>query len=378
MFGATSIFAQFTVDADIRPRTEIRNGSKKAMADTDQKATINTSQRSRLNMNYKGNDYSVKVSLQDVRTWNSANTMNNGSENNFDLHEVWTEVNLTDNFALKGGRQEVSYDDQRIMGAVGWAQQARSHDMGLLKYNGFVTAHVGFAYTSDAYTNSEFKGQYEYMNYLWLNKDLKKLKVSMLMLNKDDLTTTGGRLSTKVKGISLSLNYYTQSQDDLSGSLLGFDGSYKLFEKVNLGVGYESISGSDEETLAFAPVFGTNHKFNGFMDLFYVGNHGNSVGLNDTYFSLGYKLNKLKMKMAYHMFNAVSEMTNEAGDVLDGNLGSEIDLAFSYPFNDDITFGVVHSIYTTTESMQSLRGGDLDGTNSYSYFEVSIKPKFLN
>ncbi len=32
---------------------------------------------------------------------------------------------------------------------------------------------------------------------------------------------------------------------------------------------------------AFTPLYGTNHKFNGWMDYFYVGNHGSSIGLQD-------------------------------------------------------------------------------------------------
>ncbi len=376
LFGVTYMYAQFTIDGELRPRTEMRTGTKNALSITDQEAVISTSQRTRLNMNYKTDVYSMKVSMQDVRTWGSASTMSKGAANSFDLHEAWAEVTLMDNLALKGGRQEVNLDDQRIMGAVGWAQQARSHDMGLLKYNGNFTAHLGFAHNS----NNEVAGSYETMNYLWLHKDFDNFKASALRLRKDDLVTLGGRVSAKVNGVSINLNYYTQEKDDaeLGATLIGLDGGYKVSDQINLGFGYEIQSGTDAENTAFSPLFGTNHKFNGHMDYFYVGNHGGSVGLDDKFFSLGYKMDKMTFKMTYHIFNAVSEMTNEDGDVLDGDLGTEIDMALIYPFAKGVTFKLIHAIYSPTESMQSLRGGDLDGTNSYSYFEVNIKPKFLN
>ncbi|MBC8266693.1 MAG: alginate export family protein [Flavobacteriales bacterium] len=376
LFGATYMYAQFSMDGELRPRTEMRTGTKNSLSNADDESVISTTQRTRLNMNYKTDVYSMKVSLQDVRTWGSKSTMDKGSENFLDLHEAWAEVNLMNNISLKGGRQEVNLDDQRIMGAVGWAQQARSHDMGLLKYNGSFTAHLGFAFNQD----NTVGGSYETMNYLWMHKDFNMFKVSALRLRKDDLVTLGGRISGEVNSVKVNLNYYTQEIDggDLGASLVGIDGGYKISDKVNLGFGYEIQSGKDAENLAFNPVFGTNHKFNGHMDYFYVGNHGNSVGLDDKFFSIGYKMDKLKFKMTYHIFNAVSEIQNENGDIFDGDLGTEIDLALIYPFAEGVTFSLIHAIYSPTESMQELRGGDLDGTNSYSYFEVSIKPKFLN
>ena len=36
--------------------------------------------------------------------------------------------------SLKIGRQPLSYDDQRILGGLGWAQQARTHDAAVYKY----------------------------------------------------------------------------------------------------------------------------------------------------------------------------------------------------------------------------------------------------
>jgi hypothetical protein len=370
IFGSSSLFAQFTMDAQLRPRTEVRTGSKDVLSVKNQKEVVNTSQRTRLNLNYKASDYSVKVSLQDVRDWGSVSTLSNGANNNFDIHEAWTEINLSEKFSIKGGRQEIAYDDHRIMGNVGWAQQARSHDLGIIKFNGYIEAHLGLAYNS----NNGVSGSYEKMNYLWIHKNFNSFQGSLIRLDKDDLVTLGGRLSTTVKDIALNLNYYSQNNGgDLNATLLGLAGNYNLTTNLNIGLGYEQVSGTDSENLAFSPVFGTNHKFNGHMDYFYVGNHANSVGINDMYFSLGYSLKKMKFNATYHIFNAATEMDNN----LDGNLGNEVDLSISYPFNKDINFSFGHSIYSATESMVYLKGGDLNEKNNWTYLMVSINPKLI-
>ena len=82
--------------------------------------------------------------------------------------------------------------------------------------------------------------------------------------------------------------------------LLGLDASYKASAKVALGAGVEMISGNDGEageTGAFFPLYGTNHKFNGFMDYFYVGNHANSIGLVDIHASANFTVSKTSSLM---------------------------------------------------------------------------------
>ncbi|MCY7359793.1 MAG: alginate export family protein [Rudanella sp.] len=84
------------------------------------------------------------------------NRTTNADLNGLMLHEAWGEFSLLDTnktklgkeFTLKIGRQELVYDDVRLLGNLDWLQQARRHDMALLKYSakGW-TAHVGIAYT---------------------------------------------------------------------------------------------------------------------------------------------------------------------------------------------------------------------------------------
>ena len=122
-------YGQLTLSGEFRPRTEFRHGYK-SVADSDQQHAIFTNQRSRLNLYYKTEGYQVKLIFQDVRIWGSqkqlVSNLSNSNQSGVltGIHEAWGEAFLNKNWSLKFGRQEISYDDQRVFGANDWAQQA--------------------------------------------------------------------------------------------------------------------------------------------------------------------------------------------------------------------------------------------------------------
>ena len=129
---ATQTFAQFTLDGEFRPRTEFRNGYK-TLNPSNTDAALFTSQRTRLNTKFEAEKYSFFVSIQDVRTWGDVPQLNVSDKNGLAIHEAWGLVNFN-GMTLKAGRQEIVYDDSRMFGNVGWAQQGRSHDALLIKF----------------------------------------------------------------------------------------------------------------------------------------------------------------------------------------------------------------------------------------------------
>ncbi len=165
--------AQITLTGQIRTRTEVRNGLGNLVLKGSKNAAF-TSQRTRLTFGYKWDRLTVGVSLQDVRVWGQdASSISNADGNKLMLHEGWADLMLANKadttFKFKGidllsvkiGRQELIYDDVRLIGNLDWLQQARRHDMALLKavHHGW-QVDVGFAYNqnSDAFgiTNTSF------------------------------------------------------------------------------------------------------------------------------------------------------------------------------------------------------------------------------
>ena len=129
--------AQLSISAQIRPRGEIRNGvGTLKLKDAPPAGFI--SQRSRLGFNYKMEKVTFGMSIQDVRVWGQdASTINAADGLKLGVHEAWAEVNLSDSIglSLKLGRQELMYDDSRLLGNLDWLQQARRHDAAVFKLN---------------------------------------------------------------------------------------------------------------------------------------------------------------------------------------------------------------------------------------------------
>jgi hypothetical protein len=161
-FPFHSVFAQFTLTGQLRTRTEVRNGYANLPLKGSKSAAV-TSQRTRLIFGYKWDRISVGVSIQDVRVWGQdASSISSSDGNKLMLHEGWAELilaneidttlkfRLIDFMSLKIGRQELAYDDVRLLGNLDWLQQGRRHDMVLLKtvHKGF-HADIGFAYNQN-------------------------------------------------------------------------------------------------------------------------------------------------------------------------------------------------------------------------------------
>ncbi len=466
LLSTVPTFAQFTLDGELRPRFEYRHGVK-SVADSAQERAASIEQRTRLNFGYKTEGYNFKVTIQDIHVWGSQPQLiqTAGQQNNkgayLSLHEAWGEALMSSKWSLKLGRQEIDYDDARIIGSVGWAQQARSHDAAILKFKAEkIKADLGFAYNQDS---SGYKGvdaslgSYKSMHYLWLNNkfnDNFSASVLFLNLDKEQLNydsssttpkpyyvdnfnqTIGARLLYKKEKLEVAGAFYYQMGIDANRSTVYYDRdgrynkevqamnyrldiSYKITEKLTASAGYEYMSGQSQTDTnlaynrinhSFNPHFGTNHKFNGHMDYFYVGNHINSVGLQDIFFGLKYKTEKFWVAADGHLFSATADVRDKykydkavadaiaAGQpttdidkypVMNASLGTEIDMSFGFNLAKGVDLQAGYSIMIDTETLAYLKGvkyagnnvnagqGRTDQTNSWGWVMITFKPKFI-
>jgi hypothetical protein len=153
---------QLTLTGQVRTRTEYRNGLGTLKPKTNDAAFF-TSQRTRLTFNYKMNRVVLQGSLQDVRVWGQdASTISNADGTKLGVHEAWADVILAnkkdtsfkksavDLFSVKLGRQELVYDDVRLLGNLDWLQQARRHDAAVFKLqNKGWQVDAGFAFNQN-------------------------------------------------------------------------------------------------------------------------------------------------------------------------------------------------------------------------------------
>jgi hypothetical protein len=405
--------AQFTLDGEFRPRTELRHGYGSLIAD-DADAGFGVSTRLRLNAGYTLEAYKFYLSFQDVMVWGENRQLLPDDENNsFAIFEAWADINLGSNFSAKLGRQTLDYDDERILGSVGWTQQGRNHDAAILKYaKETFQFDLGLAYSQDYDNPSGFQSvgtaynttgffTYKTMQYLYLKENWKNLSGSLLVLNNgfqnfetdgttpdgiSNLQTFGTHLDYKKGSFGAALNAFLQTGErqgavDVGGAyLLGLDFNYNASAKISLGAGMEIISGNDagttDKTEAFFPLYGTNHKFNGFMDYFYVGNHANSVGLLDVHVSANFKLGE-KSSLMVKALNFSGEQKLPSGEK---SLGTELDLVFSQAFNG-YSLQLGYSQMFAHDGMYELKGITEDASASsqnWAWAMLVIKPKFLN
>ena len=398
----TNYAQQFDLSAELRPRFENKHGYGSLLATNADGANF-ISQRSRLNFNFSQDKIKLGMSLQNVRVWGDISTL--GADDNATmLHEAWAEALLSDSFSLKLGRQEIVYDDSRIFGNVGWAQQARSHDAMIAKFNISEKSNldVGFALNSDSQAGidnlySNVAG-YKTFQYAYYHTVIDKVGLSLLALNngveylnygdqKVDYSQTLGTYITYKEGkFASDFSIYVQtgkiSDNNVSASNFSGNLSYKASELFSFGVGAEYLSGKDTndtslDVKSFNPLYGTNHKFNGWMDYFYVGNHGGSVGLVDINAFVAYNKNKFSAKVMPHFFSSAADIYS-GGTKMDSKLGTEIDITIGYKVANNIAFSAGYSKMYGTNSMEVLKGGDKDENSSWSWIMFTFNPKLFS
>ncbi|MEM7486150.1 MAG: alginate export family protein [Bacteroidota bacterium] len=411
--------AQFTLDAQFRPRTEYRNGFQ-FLQQEGVDAGFVTNTRARIGAGYKTDSYEIYINIQDLQIWGENPQLAPIDANDtFSLFEAWAELQLGKGWSTKLGRQVLSYEDQRYFGGLDWAQQGRYHDLGMIKYrkNGFML-DVGFAFNQDLDSDSQnapkfgFKNsgtefnsgnpfQYKTMQHLYAKKKFNNFSASLLLANLgfqqiDETTgdvsdirstfTAGTHLSYKKGAFGLDGNAFIQTGEffngiDIEGAyLLGLEGTYAVTPKTKLGLGIEAISGDDsttEATEAFLPHFGTNHKFNGFMDHFYVGNWVNRVGLLDIHASATFNLGD-KTTLFAKLLNFSGMEKTPSGE---RSLGNELDLVLTQKFNGFAIKLGYSQLFAVDglEELETARLGsetavDFKGSQNWAWAMLIIKP----
>jgi len=416
---SSSAFSQLIFSAQVRPRAEFRNGYG-TLSDTNTTPGFAISQRTRFDLSYNKDKVKLFVSFQDVRVWGDVKQLNSADVNGTTVHQAWGQYQISNKIAVRVGRQELIYDNHRFFGNVGWAQQARSHDLALLKYTkNKLKVDLGLAFNQDKVnnfgTNYNVGGNYKTMQYIWAHNDWDKLGVSVLFLNNGvqyiDVAnadnnetrysqTIGTYITGNISDIKLAGTFYYQMGKDganqsLGGFLAGLDAKWAPKDKkIFAGLGFEMQTGNDlnykatadsTNNKAFFPLYGTNHKFNGYMDYFYVGNHKNSVGLTDINATLGYKFKKSKIIATFHYFMSSGAMiipsaTSTSGwETLSSSLGSEIDIVYVLPLGKEANLKMGYSQMFATKSMEVLKNvpGGADTGNNWAWVMLTFSPQLF-
>jgi hypothetical protein len=396
-------WAQFTLSGEIRPRAEYRDGFKTLLPEgTD--AAFFVEQRSRLNASFISEKFDVYISFQDIRNWGATSQVYKTDPSLSNVYQAWAAYKFNPRHSLAVGRMELDYDNVRILGNLDWAAQGRSHDLIKYEYKGDgIRFHAGAAFNQDATTPEQNKlsntyynvsGNYKTMQFAWFHKDWQKSGLSILLMNNGvqspadssvNFSQTFGFYGTKNFGsVSLEYDAYYQfgnnpSGTDLSAYMFGVNATFWKTKPHNLSVGVDLLSG-DKSTTAdkdetFNPLYGTHHKFYGYMDYFYVGNGHKNKGLIDFFLKTKFKTGEKSAFNAHlHQFFSQSTITTESSEDLSSSLGTEIDLVYVLNLAPGVVLNVGYSTLFQTESLEYLKNVANPKSASWAWAMIGFKP----
>jgi len=416
---------QFDVDLNMLGRGELRSGGVTDDATNDNSARFLLG-RTRLTLGYKRPHIEAKVTAQHSGIWGEK------SKGSFNLYEAWAKLSTNNGLFSQMGRQALSYDDERIIGANDWAMAANSHDVLKLGYEGYghkVHAILGFNQNTENVGGGTYYvngGQpYKVMHTLWYHYDVPKLPlgVSLLFMNIGMQSGTegskiyppkteyqqliGGYVSYQAKRWSIEGSYYHQlgttvtdpePLDDvfelrsigLDAWMASVKAQLQITKKIGVLAGYDYLSGDDynyvrpkgkmglakhDKIRYFNPVYGSHHKFYGMMDFFFVQAFSDSFspGLQNLYAGATYSpIKGLDLKATYHYLAVATSLNNASR-----TLGHDIDIEASYQILKDVSLSLGFSYMVSTETMQKLQKSDEKNNLKWGWFSLVVSPKLF-
>jgi hypothetical protein len=404
---------QVKINIQLRPRAELRNGLFTPILKGQQAAAF-VSQRSRLGILYSKNQkLKLGFSAQVVNVWgNDPQVQPTASD--VSLYEAWAQLYFNPDWSVKIGRQVFSYDDERILGSLDWNNAGRKHDAVLLGFEkNKLKAHLAAAYSQNAekVTNTFFDNSasqpYKGMEFLWMKYQFSNaLGVSVLGINLDmqnrldssvaHLQTVGTNIYFKKNQFNFTATYYYQTgRNSLKNSfsiktnawMAAVKAGYDFNRDFGIGAGSDYLSGRDMNSNSstitfFNPLYGTHHKFYGFMDYFYAGNPHNNVGISDSYLNFSVNSSKrLSWQLVLHHFESAARVIDYTGSRAGSSLGNEADLTFGYNIMSGVRlFGGYSQMFTNT-SMKYVKNISASQTmkpvQNWLWLSINVNPDIL-
>ncbi len=398
-FAADGEGQAFCIDLDLRGRGEYRNGWG-TLRWKRQKPAWFVSDRARLSMGYSRGILSARVSGQHAGIWGDETL--EGKKGAWGLHEAWGRVDAPMGLFVQVGRQVLSYDDERILGAEDWNQYGFTHDVVRLGYeHGMHKVHgiVGFNQAGEKTIGGTYYDgakPYKNMQFLWYhygNGD-QPLQFSLMGLNQGleigsemlpktgYMQMVGGWFQYRRQGwYGKAEGYYElghdQDQRAMSAFLAGVRGGYDE-NRWGAVVGADYVSGSKSSlrkgtNKCFDLLYGSAHCFYGSMDYFMRGTML-SCGLIDATASVhGSPVSGLDLSVDYHYF-----MTGVKRARLHRQLGHELDLRLRYNLLKDVAVEAGYSVMMPTSVLVYFKDGSSQSWQDWGWVSVCFSPRLFS
>ena len=404
----------FTLSGQLRPRFEYRNGAYQALQEGEEPAIL-VNNRLRLNMDYRfRQDLQLYVSLQQVSIWGQAPQIQViDRTGGLSVFEAYAALPLGGDFDLKLGRQQIVLDEDRIFGSLDWHPAGRAHDAVNINWRPVENLYLrsffafnqnyldGKAATDKINGNvNNPKGQYftpgqpyQHMEALHAHyaftpdQKLSFLFANLGLRNNDradyNMQTFGVHYRGRSQDLSYGAEAYLQTGKNNIGAtkeayLLAAMVGYKFLPTLSATMGIDYLSGNNSPDTSgkdkvFTPFSGTNHKFYGFMDYYYV-SYTPQVGLFNPYISATLKTSeKGNLYAAGHYFRSAGKIDGKSR-----NLGVEADLVYTHKLQPFASLQVGYSVHKVSGSYNTLRGFSATRPwQDWFWCSININPTML-
>lgn len=418
LLGSVEAYGQLSLFAELRPRGEIDNGIVRPLSDT-MSTRYYLTQRTRLGMTYKKSIFEMKISAQDVRVWGSGDIYSStgvfGNTSGIDLFEGWLKINFGEKSSLKIGRQQLSFDNERLVASRNWSQFGLAYDAFLfmhqfnswnldvvLSYNSQIDLKSGKPIYDEELFNAD--NLMKTFNLIRINNDIsEKINFSALFIaaGYTNEANQGAIYLTGTYGIYSEINlspfliqlygYYqsgkAQNGKDVEAFALGLRPTLNL-RKIKIGIGFDYLSGDDANSSnyntkekTFNKLYGAVFKYHGWMNYYsYIKASTLNGGLVDVFSTISSNISenhKIEIKM--HLFRLANSVFAGEEIVNDLQLGSELDLAYNYKHSELFSLYTGFSYYFATESFKLIKMGNNYKMKDPYWFWVmfSFSPKIL-
>lgn len=304
-----------------------------------------------------------------------------------ELNQFYLKYISDDDWQSLIGRQSVSFDNERHIGTVEFWQNDQTFDAFRFDYNDNIQWSASYLYVDKVHTilgddarhrlpkedirfdtnpirpvtelgNQDHKSHLINLNYQ-LNQQAKLSLYSYLIDNQSvrvfSSDTYGARFEGEFKPEKVKYGYTVEyAQQSNSGSNpWRFDTDYLLlevsaqFKSHQLTLSYEKLG--EDNGFGFATTLGTNHKFQGWADVFT--NYLTRGGLKDTFLTYRGRKGKLRWRLVAHQFDSALGGTTA---------GHELDLELAYRYDRQWEFKFIGAKYFADEGFSSLPSSQFD------------------
>lgn len=397
-----------SVDIEYRPRTELRRGYRE-IPDENDKISLSTSHRARINLDYKLDHFLLHTTLQDIRIWGDTDTRDANGKAQF--FEFYVQPKITDNISARVGRQRIKYDNQRFFAENNWRQAGGQHDAVKFMYNkGNIETDLILAYNQNKQNNfgTQYDISWDFYRGLIVHYLQFKLnnKITLTSLNfADEYTdpntqnntgywkyTNGINFKYTNQRLSLSLSTYYQWGKIENGKkhnayYVEPELKWEATNRYSLTLGAQVFSGdsnvNDHKSNSFLAQYGAFHKHNGQMDYTQLTVRTNEhEGILNPYITQNFKFNnKFNLNWQSHLLGSetnLKDVTDTEIRKLNKFYAWENDFKFSYQANNYTKIELAYMFLLANDGIKALsvtQNGNPKEIAQFLYFAVSWTPK---